>query len=109
MVGTRIVAIEGRNAARGIAGGRLDLQHVRAQVGEDLPAQQPALVGEIEHPVRAQHAGGGFSFRTHFGSASLHAMAGYSVGRCLEHVKVAAHAIDDGYYVDHGVSPEFKS
>ncbi len=53
--GIGIVAVERPEAARGIARRRLDLQHVRAQVGQDAPAQKPALVGEIEHAVWTQH------------------------------------------------------
>ena len=52
----RLVAIERPLAPHRAAAARLHLDHVRAEVGEDLAAQDPAIAGEIDHAVRAQHA-----------------------------------------------------
>ena len=37
---------------------RLDLDHVRTQVSQDLAAQEAPLVGKIQDPVRAQEQAG---------------------------------------------------
>ena len=44
---------EGRNAAGGGAAGRLDQDHVGAQPGEDVAAEQAALVREVEDTIGA--------------------------------------------------------
>src|SRR5215218_889007 len=44
-----------RHSRRAGAAGWLHGDHVRAQVGQDLAAEHPPLVGEVQHPVRFQH------------------------------------------------------
>ena len=43
-----------RPAPRGIAPGRLDLDHVRPEVGEHLPGQEPQGARQVEHAVRGE-------------------------------------------------------
>ena len=49
-LGIGAVSCEGADAARGAARRRLELDHVRAEPGEQPPAVLGVLVGELEHP-----------------------------------------------------------
>ena len=49
-----IVAVKRANLPGWAAAGRLDLHHIGAQVAQDLSAEQPALVGQVQHPVGTQ-------------------------------------------------------
>ena len=49
LLGVGIVAVERGNVARGVAFGRLDLDHVGAHVAQNLTGQLPLGVGEIEN------------------------------------------------------------
>ena len=62
-------------AGRGAAG-RLDQNHIGAQVGEDVAAEQPALIGEVEHAVGAKHRGMVAGVPDGGGGASGGALAG---------------------------------
>ena len=39
----------------GIAGRRLNRDHVRAEVGKDHARDQPAVVGQVEHSILIEH------------------------------------------------------
>ncbi len=52
----RQVIIEGTDAASLVAGGRLDLDHVGAHVGQQSRAQMSAMRAEIEHAQPRQRA-----------------------------------------------------
>jgi len=54
-VGMRRVLVERPDTARRRAAWRLDFDHVGAQVGQHLAAQQAALGREIEHAIWTQH------------------------------------------------------
>src|ERR1019366_4716538 len=51
----RLVLEKRTNLSRRRAARRLKLDHIGAEVAEDLPAQQSALVGEIEYAIRRKH------------------------------------------------------
>ncbi len=53
----RQVMVERADAAPGVAGGRLDLDHVGAHVGEQSRAQMSAKGCEVEHPQPGESAG----------------------------------------------------
>ena len=44
------------DAARGRAAGRLDLDDIRTEVRQDLPAEQTVLVRQVQDAIRGQHA-----------------------------------------------------
>jgi hypothetical protein len=48
LLGVNLVVVEGADGARGMAAGRLDRDHVGAEVGEQLRAVQPYLAGDIQ-------------------------------------------------------------
>jgi len=48
------VAGEGSEGARGRAHKRLDRDDVGSEVGEDAPAQEPAMIGEIQDAIRGE-------------------------------------------------------
>ena len=50
-----LVAVEGADAAGWVAGGRLDLDHLCAEVGEDASAEDAPVVGEVYDAVRGEH------------------------------------------------------
>jgi hypothetical protein len=49
--------LEERRKVAGVATARrLDLDDVGAEIAEDLPAQEPAFVGEVEYAIRRKHS-----------------------------------------------------
>ena len=57
----RLVVQEGADAAGGVALGRLDLDHFRAEAGQQQAGIFRALVGDLDHPQTGQHAGAGIA------------------------------------------------
>ena len=56
LLGVGVVVDEGRPAAGRVAAGRLDLDHIRAEVGEELAAGLSRLARQVQHAVRREHA-----------------------------------------------------
>ena len=52
-----VAGVEGRESARGVAAGRFDLDHVGAEVGEQLAGVVAHLGGEIEHADAVESCG----------------------------------------------------
>ena len=52
----RPVAVEGTDATRRTAAGRLDLHNVRAETGEEQPTVLADLVADLDHPRAGEHA-----------------------------------------------------
>ena len=52
--GMRLALVEGADMPRRAAAGRLDLDDVGAEIGEDFAAQQASLIGEVEDAIRAE-------------------------------------------------------
>ena len=55
---TGLVVVEGADAAGRVAGDGFDLDHLRAKVGEDAPAEDAPVVGEVYDAVRGEHRQG---------------------------------------------------
>ena len=54
LLGVRDVLVEGTDVAGGVAAGALDLDHIGAEVTQDLAAHEPFLIGKVKHPVAAE-------------------------------------------------------
>ena len=54
-----VVAVKGSEPPSGTAPGRFDLDNVGAEVAKDPGAEEPALVGEVEHTVGSEQGGFG--------------------------------------------------
>ena len=72
-----IIAVERPEPAGGTADGWLDLQYVGSKVAQDLAAQEPSLVRQVQHPIGRQQ----FRFPGLFHPASYYRRftSGYSM------------------------------
>src|SRR5262249_53894585 len=55
VIRVRLIFIEGAESAGRRTARRFELGHIRAEVGEDLSAEQPALGRKVEDTIGAKH------------------------------------------------------